>query len=105
MRRMERVCKCGQKPMGGQAFCAACHAEYMREWRQGRAVSDEDRRKGIARATVNVYVRRGKLQKTPCPCCGSLEVKARILDYADPLHSVEWLCAGAHAYAVRTGAL
>lgn len=105
--RRERtpVCGCGSPALAGQAYCAECHAAYMREWRRDNPLNEEQKRKDIARSKVNVYVKRGKITKTPCPCCGSAEVKARILDYADPLHSVEWLCAASHAYAVRTGAL
>lgn len=105
MKRLKRTCKCGQPRLSSQHNCSACHAEYMRTWRPEHPLNEEQKRKDIARSKVNVYVKRGKLQKTPCPCCGSAEVKARILDYADPLRSVEWLCAASHAYAVRTGAL
>lgn len=105
--RRKRIpsCQCGSPAITGQAYCVTCHAAYMREWRKDNPLNEEQKRKDIARSKVNVYVKRGKLQKTPCPCCGSAEVKARILDYADPLRSVEWLCAASHAYAVRTGAL
>lgn len=99
-------CKCGQPVMArNERHCLECHAAYMREWRKDNPLNDEQKRKDIARSKVSVYVRRGKIQKTPCACCGSVEVKARILDYADPLHSVEWLCAASHAYSVRTGSL
>lgn len=104
--RNKRTClNCANDRISGQRWCAECHAAYMRDWRKDNPISDEQRRRNIARVTVNVYVKRGKLQKTACPCCGALDVKARILDYSDPLHSVEWLCATSHAYAVRTGHL
>ncbi len=105
MPRQQRFCKCGEPSVSGQAYCASCHAAYIREWRKDNPISEEQRRRNIARVTVNVNLRRGKIHKTPCPCCGSMDVKARILDYAHPLKSVVWLCAAAHAYAVRTGNL
>jgi len=77
----------------------------MRGYRKDHVMSEDQRRKDIARSTVSVYLKRGKIRKSPCPCCGSLDVKARILDYDRPLKSVEWLCAASHAYAVRTGSL
>ncbi len=99
------LCRCGNPRMRGQSNCKECHAAYMRDWRPANPMSDDQRRKDIARSKVGVYVRRGVIQKTPCPCCGSLDVRARILDYDDPIHHHEWLCAGAHAFAVRTGRL
>ncbi len=105
MARKQRFCTCGEPRMSGQAYCLACHAAYMRNWRTTHEINDDQRRKDIARSTVAVYLKRGKIQKSPCACCGSADVKARILDYADPLNSVEWLCAVSHAYAVRTGRL
>lgn len=103
--RKQRLCPCGQPRAASQHVCEACHAAYMRDYRQTHSMSDDQRRKDIARSKVSVYLRRGKIRKSPCPCCGSMEVKARILDYSFPLTSVEWLCAAAHAYAVRTGVL
>lgn len=103
--RKQKTCKCGNPRIPGQHNCASCHAAYMRDWRPDHPMNDEQRRKDIARSKVGVYVRRGKIQKQPCSCCGSLEVKARILDYADPLKNVQWLCATSHARAVRTGSL
>lgn len=105
MARKQRYCKCGSPAVSGQGYCALCQAAYMRVWRKDHPMNEDQRRKDIARSTVNVYLKRGKIQKSACPCCGSLEVKARILDYARPLESVEWLCARAHAFAVRTGRL
>ncbi len=103
--KREKLCPCGNAPMPKQTYCQACHAAYMRDWRPDHPMSEDQRQRDIARSKVSVYLRRGKLHKTPCPCCGSPDVKARILDYAHPLKSVVWLCAAAHAYAVRTGNL
>ncbi len=114
--RTRKLCNCGQPRAKSQHCCAACHLDrmrtfrednpdYMREWRRTHPMSEDQRLKDIARSKVSVYLRRGKIHKSPCPCCGSPDVKARILDYAHPLKSVVWLCAAAHAYAVRTGVL
>ncbi len=111
-----RLCKCGQPRAKSQHCCTACHNARMRAYRNGHAdqlneqrrnhtMSDDQRQRDIARSKVSVYLRRGKIHKSPCPCCGSSDVKARILDYAHPLKSVVWLCAAAHAYSVRTGNL
>lgn len=114
--RTRKLCNCGQPRAKSQHCCTVCHLDrmrewraenpkYMREWRKTHNLSDDQRRKDIARSKVSVYLKRGKMHKSPCPCCGSLDVKARILDYDNPLKSVEWLCAASHAYAVRTGNL
>lgn len=116
MQRQRRLCNCGQPRAKSSHQCLDCHNEYIRayradntdhlnELRRNHQLSEDQRRKDIARSKVSVYLRRGKIKKSPCPCCGSLEVKARILDYDRPLKSVQWLCAASHAYAVRTGAL
>ncbi len=114
MERKRRLCNCGRPRAKSSHQCIDCHNEYIRayraenadhlnEQRRNNPLSDDQRQRDIARSKVSVYLRRGKIHKSPCPCCGSLDVKARILDYARPLKSVVWLCAAAHACAVRTG--
>lgn len=66
----------------------------MRVWRRDHPASELQRRRGIARATVGVYLRRGKLQRGPCEqageqCRGGIE--AHHDDYRKPL-KVRWLC-------------
>lgn len=104
MRKPKKCSGCGNPPVSGQAYCASCHAAYMRSWRCSHpGVSPEQKSHAIARAKVGVYVRRGKLAKKPCHC-GSVEVQARIGDYANPLASVTWLCRDHHAASARSRA-
>jgi hypothetical protein len=53
--------------------------------------------KAKARATLGVYLRRGKVQKKPCehPGCGKTTVQAHHPDYSKPL-DVVWLCRPHH---------
>lgn len=63
----------------------------MREWRKTHPISKEQRFKQNARTYTHVYVKRGKLLKTPCEVCGETEVIAFHSDYEKPLE-VRWLC-------------
>lgn len=67
----------------------------MREYRKQHAVSDEQRRRGIARSYANVYLRRGKLTRQPCADCGAAKVQMHHADYDRPLE-VTWLCRRCH---------
>lgn len=67
----------------------------MREWRKSHPLSEEERRKDIARSYVSVYKRRGKIVPEPCERCGSESVEAHHDDYDKPL-DVRWLCRGHH---------
>ena len=58
-------CKKNPRPNNGsdprRRWCNSCHAAYVKEWRAGRTVTDEGRRRDICRSYANVYKRRGKL--------------------------------------------
>jgi hypothetical protein len=73
----------------------AAHAAYMREWRRGHPLSDEARRRDIARSYASVYRRRGLLTREPCRHCGAEETIMHHDDYARPL-DVVWLCRPCH---------
>lgn len=69
-----------------------------------RDLSDEDRRRANARAYLNVYVRRGKVQRGPCSRCGTTKnVHGHHEDYDRPL-DVIWLCARCHRLRHRVDA-
>jgi hypothetical protein len=48
-----------------------------------------------ANSMVQRALRSGKIQKTPCECCGSIDVEAHHPDYSRPL-DVVWLCPREH---------
>ncbi len=82
-------------PSGG--YCLRCHAARMREYRKTHKPSEEQRRKGIARSYLNVYLRRGKVVKLPCQVCGRTEhVEGHHHDGYDKPLVVTWLCRPHH---------
>ncbi len=71
----------------------------MREWRRRNGTSysadPERRRRGIARAYANVYLRRGKINRERCERCGAADSEMHHDDYDKPLN-VRWLCRECH---------
>jgi hypothetical protein len=76
-------------------YCVPCHAQYMRQWRRTHEMSAEQRRKDTCRSYAHVYLRRGKLVRSDCVSCGSVESQMHHPDYSRPLHVV-WLCRPCH---------
>jgi ribosomal protein S27AE len=67
----------------------------MRRWRRSHPLTEEQRRKDIARSYAGVYLRRGKIQREPCKRCGAEKAEMHHHDYDKPLE-VEWLCRRCH---------
>lgn len=69
----------------------------MRENRpRGPEMSPEARQRAIARSYARVYVQRGKLIPTPCPCgCTGRPLETHHEDYSKPLE-VTFCCAEYH---------
>ncbi len=85
------------------AYCAACHAAYMRQNRKKHSqLGDESRARANARAYAHVYLKRGKLKREPCEVEGC-EAPAQMHhdDYSQPL-KVRWICV-AHHLALHAG--
>lgn len=94
----ERRCsKCGNEPrVPGQRWGRNCFNAYNREHRpKYRDLSEEAKKKNRARATANVYKRRGHLTPEPCADCGAPDVQMHHEDYDRPL-DVIWLCPPCH---------
>jgi hypothetical protein len=66
----------------------------MREWRKTHRLTPEQRFRANARSYVNVYIRRGKIQRQPCEVCGG-KAQPHHEDYSKPLQ-VRWLCRRHH---------
>lgn len=79
-----------------QRYCRACHAAYARENRPRHVdLSEEQRKRSVARAYANVYQRRGKLLPEPCAACRDPSAQKHHDDYSKPLQ-VTWLCRKCH---------
>lgn len=93
-----RLCsKCGARPARpNQRYCLDCHNAYSREHRKPhRELPAEAKAKAVCRAILRVYVRRGKVVRSPCARCGNPRVEAHHKDYSRPL-DVVWLCRECH---------
>ena len=84
--------RCPNRRQKGQSYCAECHAAYMREHRPKYSeLTDEQRLRTNARAYLHMYVKRGKIVKSPCVVCGDEKVEACHEDYNKPLEVI-WRC-------------
>src|SRR5690349_19563729 len=85
-------------------MCAKCTTERLRKYRAnhrkkineiGRESYQRHKKEAYARATVNYFLRLGRITKKPCHC-GSKEVEAHHPNYDKPL-LIKWLCRPHHA--------
>lgn len=94
----KNICaKCNINPVrsAGQRYCKSCHAEYMRLNRPKHSeLNSEQKKKSLARSTLNVYIKRGVVVKQPCLICGK-KAEAHHDDYNKPLE-VKWYCRMHH---------
>lgn len=99
-----RLCaRCGASHRRKHAWCAACHAAYMRDWRLTHPLSDEARRRDRCRSYARQYLLRGKIEgPLPCRDCGvdpaDEPTRMHHEDFDKPLE-VDWLCAACSAVA------
>lgn len=77
------------------AYCAPCHAAYMREWRKTHRLAGAARLKDNARSYAGVYKRRGIIKPDRCEDCGAVMAEMHHEDYAKP-KDVVWLCRRCH---------
>jgi hypothetical protein len=63
--------------------------------RQILGVSNDEKKKKIARAKTKSYIRLGLMSKQPCRVCSDPEAEAHHEDYSKP-HEVVWLCRKHH---------
>lgn len=73
----------------------AYHAKWMRQWRKTHPMTPEQRMKDTARSYAGVYLRRGKIVRTPCVECGAEPAEMHHPDYSKPLE-IMWLCRPCH---------
>jgi len=67
----------------------------MRKWRKTHKLTEEQKKKDNCRSYAGVYLRRGKITKSPCKECGDENSKMHHEDYDKPLE-VTWLCRKCH---------
>jgi rubrerythrin len=67
----------------------------MRQWRSENLEPEESRARRNARAYANVYLKRGKIERTACVRCGGPGENMHHADYSKPLE-VTWMCRPCH---------
>jgi hypothetical protein len=90
-----RCSKCGGERDRVGRYCCACHAAYMRAWRQTHEMNEGQRQRGAARTHANIYKRRGHIEQQPCCVCGDADSQMHHPDHELPL-MVAWLCRPCH---------
>ena len=82
--------------VGRQRYCRTCKNEHTRLTRKKHLdLTDEQKMKANARSYLHVYVKRGKIKKTPCIVCNNPKSEAHHHDYSKPLEVV-WYCRDCH---------
>lgn len=76
-------------------LCNPCHAKYMREWRKNHKQNEEQKKKSICRSYSKVYLKRGKIFKSNCIICNSIDSQMHHEDYTKPLEVI-WMCRKCH---------
>lgn len=118
---LKKCARCGElKPLeefhksrfgngGRQAYCKACQAKCMRQWRrdnpdqcrehQRKHIATHRKRhqdRAIARQKITWLLKSGKLTPGPCIVCGTTEdIQAHHPDYSKP-PDVVWICRPHH---------
>ena len=88
--------RCGKlKERIQRAYCRACEALKVRQWRKTHPLTPEQRRKHNARMIARGYWVRGKLRQKPCRHCGDANSQRHHPDYSRPLFVI-WLCRPCH---------
>ena len=67
----------------------------MRNYRKQHVLTDDQRKKDIARSYAGVYKRRGLIVQIPCVHCGNYNSQMHHEDYSKPT-IVMWLCRECH---------
>ena len=99
LEKTEKLCtRCLKKlrAQNGKArWCLPCRNDWEHENRKKYSqISKSARIKIIARAYLNVYIRRGKIKKQDCAICLK-KAEGHHHDYSKPLE-VDWLCRKHH---------
>jgi len=101
--------KCNLRPkLKYHHWCNECKLEATRKWLSTgvmlwKNMTDEQKKKAIARGMVNRDIARGKLKKKPCEVCGALNVEAhhhKGYEIENAL-DIQWLCPPHHDEAER----
>jgi hypothetical protein len=94
--RKPTCCRCGKlKERVQKAYCRACDAMKVRQWRKAHPLTPEQRRKHNVRMLAHKYWLRGKLRQKPCRRCGDANSERHHPDYSRPLFVI-WLCRPCH---------
>lgn len=91
-------CRKRKRRASDQRYCKKCHNAYQREWRPDyKDLTDEQKKKIIARSMANVYQSRGKLKRRSfCEICRKRRVLEKHHDDYSKALEVRWLCGPCH---------
>lgn len=82
--------------------CANCHAEATHKPVEPVLLTPDQDKKQRVRAITATLIRRGRIKRQPCQCCGAQNSQCHHLDYDKPT-LVGWLCRECHAAEHATG--
>ena len=78
-----------------RTYCQACINPAEREKRRRIEAKRSDSFKRAVRAATRKAIKKGKLVRQPCECCGATPAEAHHDDYRQPFN-VRWLCPAHH---------
>jgi len=90
-------CRLSEKAIGS-GYCLDCKAARQRIWRTAHPLTEQQRRRGVARSYLNVYIRRGLIARGACEIEGCTRLPTQghhHHGYDHPL-DVRWLCKPHH---------
>lgn len=98
--RKDTCSKCGGKlepnRVGKYRYCNPCHAAHMRSNRRKYSdYSEEEKKRANVRSMINVYIKRGIIERKPCGVCSDPKSEAHHDDYDRPF-DIKWFCKKHH---------
>jgi hypothetical protein len=104
-KKMDGLCsRCRkEKHLPYHRYCRVCKVDSTRKWNKfiRKPRTKARRAKETSRRYITKLVERGKVQKTPCPHCGSLDVEFHHFDYKPRTRNGIFVCQKYHVILER----